>query len=482
MGIFQPHMKMDLWGEITGFGGEGNPDPHNLDDAAYEDYYQKALAGVQNSGQGTDAMRSGIQSGVMGQLAGLDNQAAGRKKNFEEDMSRSFGNDVQQRSRAAGGTGNLSQSMNPSGSMYDAEARQTSRGYNDLYSQATKDLGSLAGIQSNFEGQDAQRAQSAANLDMNRINQRQGTANQNAANDRNSDQVGSERRIGTVKGIANIAGSMGGGGSSGFSKGGSVPKFGSGGIMSLLDPMGLMGGMTGGGGDKGGGGGGGGMASLAPLAMMAMKDGGEVPGYDSGGMMDNVMKLLPLAMMALKDGGEIEPDEDDVVSTKKLGKHPVPGKAKVKGDSPKNDFVNAKLSPEEIVLPRSVTKSTDPVRKSAQFVDETLHQGKHRHKAPNYFVGGPEVDADAGPMPDEGGEEEAPAPEGGEGGGDDAGPVKDQKKSIMDNLNGIFDNALAATASEKNAPAKAPPPLQKFAKGGMDAYARKRLKSMQKGA
>ena len=35
----------------------------------------------------------------------------------------------------------------------------------------------------------------------------------------------------------------------------------------------------------------------------------------------------------------------------------VPGKAKVKGDSPKNDTVNAKLSPGEVVVPRSALKS-----------------------------------------------------------------------------------------------------------------------------
>jgi len=51
----------------------------------------------------------------------------------------------------------------------------------------------------------------------------------------------------------------------------------------------------------------------------------------------------------------------------KEGGH-VPGKAQVKGDSYKNDNVKAMLSPNEIVLPRSITMSKDPVGESAKFV------------------------------------------------------------------------------------------------------------------
>lgn len=46
----------------------------------------------------------------------------------------------------------------------------------------------------------------------------------------------------------------------------------------------------------------------------------------------------------------------------------VPGVAAVPGDSKKNDTVKAMLSPGEEVLPRSVTQSSDPVSKAAQFV------------------------------------------------------------------------------------------------------------------
>lgn len=46
----------------------------------------------------------------------------------------------------------------------------------------------------------------------------------------------------------------------------------------------------------------------------------------------------------------------------------VPGKAEVKGDSPKNDKVVGILSPKEIILPRSVTMSDDAPQKAYDFV------------------------------------------------------------------------------------------------------------------
>lgn len=50
----------------------------------------------------------------------------------------------------------------------------------------------------------------------------------------------------------------------------------------------------------------------------------------------------------------------------------IPGKAKVQGDSLKNDVVDAKLSPGEVVIPRHVMESKDPVKGAADFVKETL--------------------------------------------------------------------------------------------------------------
>lgn len=53
----------------------------------------------------------------------------------------------------------------------------------------------------------------------------------------------------------------------------------------------------------------------------------------------------------------------------------VPGKAEVKGDSPENDTVDAKLSPGEVVIPRSVMESDDPVKGAADFVAALQKKG-----------------------------------------------------------------------------------------------------------
>ena len=47
----------------------------------------------------------------------------------------------------------------------------------------------------------------------------------------------------------------------------------------------------------------------------------------------------------------------------------VPGKAMVRGNSPRNDTVPARVSPGEIVLPRSVTTAPDAAARAAAFVE-----------------------------------------------------------------------------------------------------------------
>lgn len=93
-------------------------------------------------------------------------------------------------------------------------------------------------------------------------------------------------------------------------------------------------------------------------------------GGGGGGGMESMMKLGELA--AMSSGGSVSKKPKDF----KQGGH-VPGQAKVKGDSLKNDTVPALVSPGEIVIPRSVAKSEDPVRKSAQFVAAILAKKKH---------------------------------------------------------------------------------------------------------
>lgn len=207
----------DFFGEITGFGGSGNPATHNIDDDAYATIYNSALEDLNGMNAGTKAERDSIQNALRGQIADLENNAAGRKANFAEDMSRSFAADTQNRARSAGGTGNLAQVLSSPGSNYDAQARGLSRGYNDLYSQATNDLGSLQGIQGNLFNQDAAKADATSALKMGRINQRLGISLQNAENDFNSEQAGRERRLNTLSGLTKIGGGMFGGGGGGKS-------------------------------------------------------------------------------------------------------------------------------------------------------------------------------------------------------------------------------------------------------------------------
>lgn len=90
-------------------------------------------------------------------------------------------------------------------------------------------------------------------------------------------------------------------------------------------------------GSSGGGGGGGGMSSMLPLLAMAAKGG----------------KVVNGEMLAAKGAK-------------------VPGQAKVKGDSLKNDNVKALLSPGEIIIPRSVVNSHDPVGEAGRFVAAIL--------------------------------------------------------------------------------------------------------------
>jgi hypothetical protein len=75
-----------------------------------------------------------------------------------------------------------------------------------------------------------------------------------------------------------------------------------------------------------------------------------------------------LGALLVAKGGKI-----NMGSKLKQGGH-VPGQAKVKGNSYDNDHVKALLSPGEIVLPRSVTQSKDPIGNSAKFVADVFRK------------------------------------------------------------------------------------------------------------
>lgn len=107
------------------------------------------------------------------------------------------------------------------------------------------------------------------------------------------------------------------------------------------------------------------LSPVAPQKAPGLARGGQVSGLSEylGGMDDTP---------AMATGGKVNKD------MRTGGK--VPGKPKVGGtkDSYKNDTVPAKLSPGEIVLPRSVTKSEDPAGNAAKFVAAVLAKQRMR--------------------------------------------------------------------------------------------------------
>lgn len=85
---------------------------------------------------------------------------------------------------------------------------------------------------------------------------------------------------------------------------------------------------------------------LSPQSMLGKFSGGgdDAPQKKDDGGLGSLMQLIPLAAMAFASKG---------------GK--VGGQARVKGDSPNNDIVNAKLSPGEVVIPRSKVGNEDKI-------------------------------------------------------------------------------------------------------------------------
>jgi len=106
---------------------------------------------------------------------------------------------------------------------------------------------------------------------------------------------------------------------------------------------------------------------------------------------DNI-KDANLDYSTLNDGGAVNRDGmyaqggmAPMSLMKQGGK--VPGKAVVKGDSYQNDIVDAKLSPGEIVIPRSIVNHPNAPEMAAKFVRDTLAKGNFKNKK-NYQQGG----------------------------------------------------------------------------------------------
>lgn len=182
-------------------------DTAQIDPLAFKELYEAALQEMQGVGKDASsiAQKDAINSALLSQLGALSDQAKGREQNFLEDQSRAFSSDVQNLARARGGTGTMAQALRPSGQMYDAQARSTSRGLNDLYSKATQDLASLSGVQRAQQGQDLARSGQIADIYQTELGQRRGVNTQNVANRNNARQAQIDRLSGTIQGAGKIA-------------------------------------------------------------------------------------------------------------------------------------------------------------------------------------------------------------------------------------------------------------------------------------
>jgi hypothetical protein len=103
--------------------------------------------------------------------------------------------------------------------------------------------------------------------------------------------------------------------------------------------------------------------------------GGAGGGSADSGLGATLTTMATIAALALNKGGDVKPVKGEVLAAK--GKM-VPGKAKVKGDSLKNDHVPAMLSPGEIVIPRSIAQGPNAATNAARFVQQVLAKSKAR--------------------------------------------------------------------------------------------------------
>lgn len=107
------------------------------------------------------------------------------------------------------------------------------------------------------------------------------------------------------------------------------------------------------------------LGSIASIGMMASQ-GGKVPAIVSPGE----AYLAPDKVNKVAQGGSVEKNAEKI-----------PGKAKVKGDSTKNDTVPKELEPGGIVIPRSVMQSENPALEAHKFVAAILSRQNLKKKS-----------------------------------------------------------------------------------------------------
>lgn len=131
---------------------------------------------------------------------------------------------------------------------------------------------------------------------------------------------------------------------------------------------------------------------------MTSMNGGKSPGSEMGTMAGGAMDSSGMGgatSMPMMNTGATMMAAHGGMSMKQGGK--VPGKAQVSGDSYANDTIDAKLSPHEIVIPRSITMGKNPGDMAKKFVEEQL--AKHAEKGKNKFANGGESTIDTPETP-----------------------------------------------------------------------------------
>ncbi len=219
--------------------------------------------------------------------------------------------------------------------------------------QQQAQIGQQAGQQLNtgVAGNAAQNAGNVANY--------QQAQNVNAAIATGNTQASSQLGGGVLGGIGAIIGAM-------MAKGGEVPD-------KTPQPIPVIG-------YADGGGVGGPMSMAGQLLAGSFGGAGGVdallnkPGSSGKGMFaPGPAGMAERGLLGMSKGGKT-PVKGSELSKGKM----VPGKAKTKGDSLKNDTVPAMLSPGEIVIPKSIAEHPDAANKAAQFVQATLAKSRGR--------------------------------------------------------------------------------------------------------
>lgn len=123
-------------------------------------------------------------------------------------------------------------------------------------------------------------------------------------------------------------------------------------------------------------------------------EGGQSPMQYSGGSSEDRQARGQQAQAGFMKAVNDNPVSKAIAWLSKSDGGLISGKANVKGDSLKNDTVPAMLSPGEVVIPRHVMESDDPIKGAAEFVKQIMSKKKVENK--DHFADG----GVAQPLPD----------------------------------------------------------------------------------